>query len=31
MIVADRHRGTLSVESEPGHTTFQVSLPFGRT
>jgi signal transduction histidine kinase len=27
-IVADRHDGSLTVDSEPGRTTFRVSLPF---
>jgi signal transduction histidine kinase len=27
-IVVDRHDGSISVESEPGRTTFTVSLPF---
>jgi signal transduction histidine kinase len=27
-IVADRHDGSITVESEPGRTTFRVSLPF---
>ena len=27
-IVVDRHNGSLTVDSEPGHTTFHVSLPF---
>ena len=26
-IVADRHRGTIAVDSEPGHTVFHVRLP----
>ncbi len=26
-IVADRHRGTLAVDSEPGRTVFHVRLP----
>ena len=30
-IVSERHRGTLSVESEPGHTVFQVWLPIENT
>jgi signal transduction histidine kinase len=29
-IVVDRHAGSLTVDSEPGRTTFRVSLPFGR-
>jgi signal transduction histidine kinase len=29
-IVADRHRGTISVDSEPGHTVFHVWLPLAR-
>ncbi|MEA2445051.1 MAG: hypothetical protein QOJ12_2343 [Thermoleophilales bacterium] len=31
LIVVDRHAGSLSVDSEPGRTTFHVSLPFTRT
>jgi signal transduction histidine kinase len=27
-IVVDRHHGSLTFDSEPGHTTFHVSLPF---
>ena len=27
-IVVDRHSGSLTFDSEPGHTTFHVSLPF---
>jgi signal transduction histidine kinase len=27
-IVVDRHNGSLTVDSEPGRTTFRVSLPF---
>jgi signal transduction histidine kinase len=27
-IIADRHAGSMTVESEPGRTTFQVRLPF---
>jgi signal transduction histidine kinase len=27
-IVVDRHAGSLTVDSEPGRTTFRVSLPF---
>jgi signal transduction histidine kinase len=30
-IVEDRHRGTLSLESEPGRTVFRVSLPLAAT
>jgi signal transduction histidine kinase len=30
-IVVDRHDGSLTFDSEPGHTTFHVSLPIGRT
>jgi signal transduction histidine kinase len=30
LIVVDRHDGSLSVDSEPGNTTFHVSLPFTR-
>ncbi|HTU78638.1 MAG TPA: ATP-binding protein [Solirubrobacteraceae bacterium] len=29
-IVTERHRGTIAVESEPGHTVFHVRLPLGR-
>ena len=29
-IVVDRHRGTLSVDSEPGQTTFHVWLPLSQ-
>jgi signal transduction histidine kinase len=29
-IVVDRHDGSLTVDSEPGHTTFHVSLPFAQ-
>jgi signal transduction histidine kinase len=31
LIVVDRHAGSLSLDSEPGRTTFHVSLPFTRT
>ena len=27
-IVVERHDGSLTLESEPGHTTFRVRLPF---
>jgi signal transduction histidine kinase len=30
-IVVDRHAGSITVDSEPGHTTFHVSLPFDQT
>jgi len=30
-IVVDRHNGSLTFDSEPGRTTFHVSLPLGRT
>jgi signal transduction histidine kinase len=30
-IVVDRHNGSLTFDSEPGHTTFHVSLPFTQT
>jgi signal transduction histidine kinase len=30
-IVVDRHHGSLTVDSEPGHTTFHVSLPFDQS
>jgi signal transduction histidine kinase len=28
-IVVDRHRGSITAESEPGRTVFRVSLPLG--
>jgi signal transduction histidine kinase len=30
-IVVDRHDGSIAVDSEPGRTTFHVSLPFKQT
>ena len=30
-IVVERHDGSLTLETEPGHTTFRVRLPFTQT
>lgn len=30
-IVVDRHDGSLTLDSEPGRTTFRVRLPFSQT
>jgi signal transduction histidine kinase len=30
-IVVDRHRGSLTLDSRPGRTTFRVTLPFTQT